>query len=134
LQEEVPYSFINEGETSFLHKILSDDTVTLVTQLDHIVPRDYKWEQAADSCKRSDGDWSVGLTFWWHLVYPQKVLDQAVLPNDKTGKLISTNILKMVCVIINMAAAIFVCNHDNLDLGNFPVLLTSATTHELAPG
>ena len=42
-------------EIQFLRKILTDDTVTLATSLGHIVPRNHKWEQAADSCKRSRG-------------------------------------------------------------------------------
>ena len=37
--------------------------------------------------------------------------------------MISINVLEMVCVIVNMAAAIFVCDHDGIDLSSYPVLL-----------
>ena len=110
-------------EIQFSRKILTDDTVTLAKPLEHIVPCNHKWEQAADSCKRSGRGWSVDLVFWWHLVYPQEVLERALLPNNKKGNLISINVLEMVCIIVNMAAAIFVCDHDNIDSDAFPVLL-----------
>ena len=54
---------------------------------------------------------------------PAKILKRAHLPNNKTFLLISINALEMVCVILNMATAIFVCNHDKLDLSTHPVLL-----------
>ena len=85
-----------------------DNGVCLSTPLGHIVQRDFRWEQAADLCKRSGGGWSVDLSFWWHLVYPKQIIERACLPNNKSGILISINVLEMVCVIINMAAAIFV--------------------------
>ena len=56
-------------------------------------------------------------------MYPKEVIEEACLPNNKSGILISINVLEMVCVILNMAAAIFVCDHDDLDLSKFPILL-----------
>ena len=37
--------------------------------------------------------------------------------------MISINVLEMVCVIVNVAAAIFGCDHDGIDLSSYPVLL-----------
>ena len=51
------------------------------------------------------------------------MIDRAYPKNNKSGLLISIKVLEMVCVIVNMAAAISVCNHDGLDLSKFPVLL-----------
>ena len=106
-----------------MRKLLQDNSIQLVTPIGHIIPRDHLWEQAADACKRSGGGWSVDLTFWWHLVFPKDVYERALLPNNKSGNLISINVLEMVCVIVNMAAAIFVCDHNNFDLDSYPVLL-----------
>jgi hypothetical protein len=110
-------------EIVFMSKILHDNNIELSTPFGHIVPRDPDFEEAADSCKRAGGGWSVDLSFWWHLVYPKEVIDRAHLPNNKGGKLISINVLEMVCVIVNMAAAIFACHMDGIDLSHFPVLL-----------
>ena len=74
-----------------------------------------------DSCKRSGRGWSDDLSFWWYLVHPEEKIGRAYLPNNKRGILISINVLEMVCVISNMAAAIFVCNHNDLDISRFPV-------------
>ena len=100
-----------------------DNNIRLSTPLAHIVRRDFKWVQAADACKQSGGGWSVDLLFWWHLVFPDLVIERACLPNNKSGLLISINVLEMVCVIVNMAAAIFVCDHDDIDLATCPMLL-----------
>ena len=94
-------------KNSFMRQILMNNDVHLSTPLGHIVPHDFKWEQATDLCKRSGGGWSVDLSFWWHLVYPEEIIERACLPNNKSDILIPINELEMVCVIVNMAAAIF---------------------------
>ena len=65
----------------------------------------------------------MDLLFWWHVAYPQNVVERARLPKNKSKLMISINVLEMVCIIINLAAAIFVCNHDKLDLSMYPVFL-----------
>ena len=45
------------------------------------------------------------------------------LANNKSGKYISIDVLEMVCVIINFAAAIYICNLDGMDFSTHPVLL-----------
>jgi hypothetical protein len=77
----------------------------------------------ADSCKQSGGGWSTDLAFWWYLEYPAEVVERATLANNKGGKYISINVLKMACVIINYAAAIHACWCDKNDLGHFPTVL-----------
>jgi len=47
----------------------------------------------------------------------------AYLPNSKSGLLISINVLEMHCVIVNFAATIYACWHNEVDLSAFPVLL-----------
>ena len=55
--------------------------------------------------------------------FPKEVPERALLPNNRKGRLISINVLEMICVIVNMAAAVFVCDHDAVALSSFPVLL-----------
>ena len=57
------------------------------------------------------------------MAYPLDVVERARLPNNKKKLMILINVLEMVCVILNLAAAIFVCDQDMLDLSMFPVFL-----------
>ena len=116
----MPPSMLEEIE--YITKLLRSDIV-LASHIGHIVPRDPSWIMAADSCKRMGGGWSVDLKFFWHLPYKLDVIKRIHLPNNKSGLLISINVLEMLCVVINMCAAIFVCDHDKLDLSTHPVLL-----------
>ena len=50
-------------------------------------------------------------------------MERACLPNNKTGLLILIKVLEMVCVIVNIAAAIFTCDRNNIDLADYLVLL-----------
>ena len=110
-------------EIEYLSKILHDDSIQLSTPIAHIVPRDYTFEAACDSSKPSGGGWSTDLRFVWYLKYPEEVLRRAMLPNNKHGDMISINVLEMVCIIINMAAVIYACDIDGVDLSQYPVLL-----------
>ena len=110
-------------ELDYITALLADKSIQLTTQIAHIVPREYSFEAAADSCKFAGGGWSTDLKFWWHLPYPQEVIDKAHLPNNKSGSYISINVLEMACVILNLAASIVACCEDNIDLTSFPVLL-----------
>ena len=106
-------------EIAFLRTILQDNDVRLSTPIGHIVPRDPSWETAADSTKRAGGGWSTDLLFWWHIVYPAEVLRRAQLKNNKGGIKISINVLEFVCVIVNMAAVIYICDLDQIDLSAY---------------
>ena len=48
---------------------------------------------------------------------------QTYLPNNKTKELISINVLEMLCVCINLAAAIYACWFDGVYVSAYPVLL-----------
>ena len=56
-------------------------------------------------------------------MYPEEVIDRAYLSNSKSGLLILINILEMVCIIVNMAAVIFVCDYNSIDISTFLILL-----------
>ena len=49
------------------------------------------------------------MKFWWYLEYPTKIVARATLANNKGGKYISINVLKMLCVIVNYRAAAYAC-------------------------
>ncbi len=111
------------AELEYIKRILVDITISLHTPIAAIVPRDFKHTMWADSCKQSGGGWSTDLKFWWYLEYPAEVVERATLANNKGGKYISINVLKMACIIVNYAAAIYTCYHNGIDLSHLPTTL-----------
>ena len=110
-------------EIAFVKQILADTNICLSTPIAHIVKREWEFDTSADACKQAGGGWSIDLSFWWHMAFPDKVIRRAYLPNGKTKLYISINVLEIVCVIINFAGAIFACWNDDVNLSYFPVLL-----------
>jgi hypothetical protein len=111
-----------KDEIRIMTALIKDPTIRLETPIAHIVPRDGNYDAAADACKRAGGGWSTDLRFWWHLEWPEDIQRRARLPNNKGNQLVSINVLEMICVVINFAAAIHVCWLDGIDLDAFPVL------------
>ena len=111
-----------EEEIAFVRAILADKSIKLCTPFAHIVDREPDIDAGADSCKRSGGGWCIDLLFWWFIPYKLEVIQRAYLPDNSSGLMISINALEMVCVIINLAATIYACWHDGVDLSNYPVL------------
>ena len=109
-------------EINILRQMIADDTISLSTPFGHIVPRVPQFNQGGDACKYGGGGWSTDLRYWWHLPFDEEWVRRAHLPNNKTGKYISMNVLEMVIVVINLAAAIFFCDSDKIDLSRYPVL------------
>jgi hypothetical protein len=107
----------------YISRILADTDISLHIPIAIIVPHDYEYVMWADLCKQLGGGRSTALKFWWFLEYPTEVVARATFANSKGGKYISINVLEMVCVIVNYAAAIYVCWHDGIDLSHFPTIL-----------
>ncbi len=115
------------AELEYIRRILANTKISHHTPIAAIVPRDYKHTMWADSCKQSGGGWSTDLKFWWwYLEYPAKVVEWATLANNKGGKYISINVLKIVCIIVNYAEVIYACWHDGKNLNHFRCDNTSA--------
>ena len=85
-------------------------SVSLSVPIGHVVLRTPTFCAAADSCKTGGGGWSTDLRFWWHVHYPEDVVLRTRLKNNKSGLMISINVLELICVIIN-------------DLSTYPVML-----------
>ena len=102
---------------------MADSSFALCTPIGHMVSRDFTYSMFADSCKLSGGGWCTDLSFWWYLEYPQEIIRKAQLKNNKHGDYISINALEMMCVIINYAAAIYICHLDGIDISHAPTIL-----------
>ena len=67
-----------------------------------------------DACLDAAGGYSIDLKFWWHIKFPLEVVFRTLkyLPDNKSGKLISINVLEFVVVIIDYCAALTYSNTD----------------------
>ena len=103
-KHRMPKSF--KEKAAFMCRLLMNEAIELRTPIGHIVPQDLRCEKEADSCKKSGGGWIVDLNVWWHLLYPEDVICRDDLENNKSGLLISINVLEMIYVIISLAASV----------------------------
>lgn len=94
----------------------------------HSIPRTPSAVSVGDSCLFGGGGFCIGLRFWWHLVWPNKVYrrTKAFITDNSNGKLISINVLEFVTIVINYAAALTALQEDNLINDPSPVLLNFA--------
>ena len=113
-----------EWEIKMILHLLKEEAINLYTPFAHIVPREWIFEIACNSCKEGGGGWSTDPTFWWHLEYKIGVVKRARLKNNKHGDLIRINSLEFFCVNVNFAAAIcaLAVGHATVD-SVYPVLL-----------
>ena len=95
-------------ELNLLREIFEDSSVKWSSPIAHLVPRVHDAVAAGDSSLRAAGGWSTDLGFWWHLEWPEEVVQRTLLylKNNKKGKFISINLLEYATVIINYAASL----------------------------
>jgi len=81
-------------ELTLILRLLKDEAILLCPPFAHIVPREWNFETACDSCKEGGGGWSTDLAFWCNIAYKKEVVKRAYLPNNKHGLLVSINSLE----------------------------------------
>ena len=81
-----------------------------------------------DACLDAAGGYSIDLKFWWHIKFPKEVVLRTLryLPDNKSGRLISINVLEFVVVIIDYCAALTVIMTESVTDDPYPVLLNVA--------
>ena len=81
-----------------------------------------------DACLNAAGGYSIDLKFWWHIKFPKEVVLRTLryLPDNKSGRLISINVLEFVVVIIDYCAALTVIMTESVTDDPYPVLLNVA--------
>ncbi|EJK45582.1 hypothetical protein THAOC_35794, partial [Thalassiosira oceanica] len=89
--------------------LLSDESIPLQTHIEHIVERVPRWSIAGDACTTGGGGWSTDLRVWCHWDFTPEILRRATL-GKRNPLRISVNVLETVVIIINYAAALYVCN------------------------
>ncbi len=61
-----------------------------------------------DSCLEGAGGYCISLGFWWHIPFPEAVIQRTLKrkKDNKDGLLISINVLEFVTVVVNYCAAL----------------------------
>jgi hypothetical protein len=78
-----------------------------------------------DSLLEGAGGFSTTLGFWWHICFPDEVVQRTLRfkTNNNDGMLVLINILKIVTVIINYCAALRVVRASPVTDVPRPVIL-----------
>ncbi len=81
-----------------------------------------------DSCLKCTGGYSISLGFWWHIAFPDKVIQCTLLykKENTDGLLVSINVLELIRVIINYCASLHVITTTNVTEDPYPVFLNIA--------
>ena len=95
------------------------------TPIAHIVKRSPSFVCYGDSCLDGAGGYSVDLGFWWHIKFPDEIIQRTLLyrANNDDGRLISINVLEFLTVIINYIASLHVWKLTTPTDDPYPVLL-----------
>jgi hypothetical protein len=94
----------------FCKKLQPSSGITWEMPIAHIIPRMPTATAFGVSCLEGAEGYSISLGYWWHLPFPEEVIQQTLMhkKDNKDGLLISINILKFVTVIINYCASLHV--------------------------
>ncbi len=78
-----------------------------------------------DSLYEGAGEFSTMLGFWWHICFPDKVVQRKLRfkTNNNDGMLMLINVLEFVTVIINYCAALHVVWTSPVSDNPHPVIL-----------
>jgi hypothetical protein len=114
------------AEIEFFHDNLKPDSgIKWETPIAHLIPRTPFATSIGDSSLEGAGGFSIALGFWWHICFPDKIIQRTLLfkSDNKDGLLISINVLEFVTVIINYCAALHIFRTTNATEDPHPVLL-----------
>jgi hypothetical protein len=109
----------------FREKLLPESNIAWETPIAHIIPRTPTFISFGDSCLEGAGGYCISLGFWWHIPFPEAVIQRTLKhkKDNKDGLLISINVLEFVTVIINYCAALHFIKTTSATNDPYPVLL-----------
>jgi hypothetical protein len=91
----------------------------------HLIPQTPFATTIGDSSLEGAGGFSITLGFWWHICFPDKVVQRTLRfkTSNDNGKLVLINVLEFVMVIINYCAALHVVRTSPVTDDPHPVIL-----------
>jgi hypothetical protein len=95
------------------------------TPIAHLIPRTPFATMIGDSSLEGAGGFWIELGCWWHIRFPDEIIQCTLLfkSDNKDGILVLINVLEFVTVIINYCAALHIFRTINVTEDPHPVLL-----------
>jgi hypothetical protein len=114
-------------EIEFFRKKLQPSLgIVWETPIVYIIPRMPTMATFGNSCLEGTGGYSISLRFWWHLPFPEKVIQQTLIhkKDNNYGLLILINVpVFIMVIIIYYFASLHVFTTKNITVKPHPVLL-----------
>ena len=113
-------------EIDFFRKKLQPlSGITWEMPIAHIIPRMPTATAFGDSCLEGAGGYLISLGYWWHLSFPEEVIQQTLMHkrDNEDGQLILINVPEFVTVIINYCVSLHVFTTRSITNDPHPVLL-----------
>jgi hypothetical protein len=110
----------------FCDKIKPDSGIKWETPITHLIPQMPFATTIGDSSLEGPGGFFTKLEFWWHIRFPDEVVQHTLLQfktNNNNGMLVLINILEFVMVIINYCAALHIVRISLVTDDTHPVIL-----------
>jgi hypothetical protein len=107
------------------NKLKPDSGIEWETPNTHLIPQTPIATTIRDSLLEGAGGFFITLGFWWHIHFPDKVVQRTLQfkTSNNNGMLLSINVLEFVMVIINYCAALHVVQKSPITDYPHPVIL-----------
>jgi hypothetical protein len=94
----------------FCNKLKPDSGIKWETPIAHLIPQMPFATTIRDSLLEGARGFSITLGFWWHILFPDKVVQHTLQfkTSNNNGMLVSINVLEFMMVIINYCATLHV--------------------------
>jgi hypothetical protein len=109
----------------FPNKLNPDSGITWEMPIAHLIPQRPFATAIGDSLLEGAGGFSITLGFWWHIHFPDEVVQRTLRfkTNNDNGMLVSINVLEFLTMIINYCAALHVVQTSPVTDDPHPVIL-----------
>jgi hypothetical protein len=113
------------AKIKFFCNNLKDSGIEWETPIAHLIPRTPFAKTIGDRLLEGAGGFLIALGFWWHIRFPNKIIQCTLLlnSNNEDSLLVSINVLEFVTVIINYCAALQIFRTTNVTEDPHPVLM-----------
>jgi hypothetical protein len=108
----------------FCNKLKPDSGIKWKTPIAHLIPQTPFATTIGDSLLEGAGGFSITLGFWWHIYFPDEVVQCTLqFTSNNNGMLVLINVLKFVMLIINYCTALHVIQTSPATDNPHPVIL-----------